>query len=141
MLDLESYIRFIVALGLVLGLIGGSAWLLKRYGFERTPKRKKHQGRRLQILETKAIDTRHRLVLISRDEVEHLVILGPGGESVIESGIKRPHDLDTTGQSPEDHEIPAPDIARRGGDLVELYNDGQNQTLRVQSKAGHGGEI
>ena len=141
MLDLESYIRFIAALGTVLALIGGSAWLLKRYGFERTPRRKKHHGRRLQILETKAIDTRHRLVLLSRDKIEHLVILGPAGESVIESGIKRPHDLDATGQSPGDHEIPAPDISGRGGDLVELYNDGQKPTVRVQSKAGHGGEV
>ncbi len=37
--------------------------------------------------------------------------------------------------------VPAPDISARGGDLVELYNDGQKPTVGVQSKAGHGGEV
>jgi flagellar protein FliO/FliZ len=32
---------------------------------------------------------RHRLILLRRDEVEHLVIVGPGSETVVESGIKR----------------------------------------------------
>jgi flagellar protein FliO/FliZ len=31
---------------------------------------------------------RHRLMLIRRDDVEHLVIVGPTSETVIERGIK-----------------------------------------------------
>jgi hypothetical protein len=35
-------------------------------------------------------------MLIRRDDVEHLVIVGPGSETVIESGIKRPETFATT---------------------------------------------
>ena len=76
-------------------------------------------------METRAIDTRHRLVLLSRDEVEHLVILGPHGESVIESGIKG--NSQQLPQSLEDHKPSASQADERGGDLVELYKEGQNR--------------
>ena len=33
---------------------------------------------------------RHKLMLIRRDDVEHLVIVGPTGETVVETGIKPP---------------------------------------------------
>ena len=87
MAELDTYLRFIFALIFVLGLIGGSAWLLKRFMLERGAPRKSRDNKRLEILETKIVDGRRKLVLLRRDSVEHLLILGPNQETVIESGI------------------------------------------------------
>ena len=49
---------------------------------------KRGKSRRLQIVEIAAIDSRRRVVLLRRDETEHLVLLGSGNDLVIESDIK-----------------------------------------------------
>ncbi len=45
-------------------------------------------GRRLDIVEQVSIDGRRRLVLIRRDDVEHLVMTGGPADVVIETGIQ-----------------------------------------------------
>lgn len=42
---------------------------------------------RLQVLDAAAVDTRRRLVLVRRDNVEHLIMIGGPTDIVIESGI------------------------------------------------------
>jgi flagellar protein FliO/FliZ len=84
-MDFDLYLRFALALILVLGLIALLAWLLRRFGMGV----KMTKGRRLGVTEVQMLGPRHRLMLIRRDDVEHLVIVGPASESVIESGIKR----------------------------------------------------
>ncbi|MCA0257814.1 MAG: flagellar biosynthetic protein FliO [Proteobacteria bacterium] len=44
--------------------------------------------KRLQVLDTVAIDARRRLVLIRRDQVEHLILIGGPSDVVIEADIK-----------------------------------------------------
>lgn len=44
---------------------------------------------RLQVLETTVVDARRRLLLIRRDEVEHLILIGGPADLVIESDIAR----------------------------------------------------
>jgi flagellar protein FliO/FliZ len=84
-MDFDLYIRFALALILVLGLIALLAWLLRRFGMGV----KMTKGRRrLDIVEVQMLGPRHRLMLIRRDDVEHLVVVGPNSEAVIESGIK-----------------------------------------------------
>lgn len=46
--------------------------------------------RRLKIVEMMPLGARHRMILVKRDNREHLVILGPAGETVVESGITAP---------------------------------------------------
>ena len=45
------------------------------------------QNSRLQVLETRSLDARHRLVLVRHDEAEHLLLLG-GTESQLLSTQK-----------------------------------------------------
>jgi flagellar protein FliO/FliZ len=78
-----SYIRFILALVLVLGLIGLLAYAARRLGF--AARSRTRGGRRLAISEILAIDARRRLVLLRRDNVEHLVLLGPTQDLLIET--------------------------------------------------------
>ena len=87
-MDLYGYAKFVLALIFVLGLIGLLATLARRLGFglpQAQPRR--GQDRRLALIEVLALDAKRRLVLVRRDNVEHLVILGHEGETVVETGI------------------------------------------------------
>jgi len=84
-MDLVDIVRFVLSFVVVIGLIGALAWLLRRYGAGRISAA---AGKgRLGVVEVTAIDARRRLVLIRRDRVEHLLLLGPTSETVIETGI------------------------------------------------------
>jgi len=39
------------------------------------------------VVETAFLGPKHRLVLVRRDDVEHLVLIGPNSNTVVESGI------------------------------------------------------
>ncbi len=87
-MELHDYIRFVAALAFVLGLMGGLALILKRLNLGNiamTPPDK----RRLKIIEILPLDPRRKAVLLARDGVEHLVILGGNGETVVETNIKK----------------------------------------------------
>jgi flagellar protein FliO/FliZ len=85
-MDFDLYLRFALALILVLGLITLLAWVLRRFGMGM----KLQKGRRLSVVEVQALGPRHRLILLRRDQVEHLVLVGPHSETVIENGIVAP---------------------------------------------------
>lgn len=83
-----GYLQFALALGFVLALIGVVAVLARRFGLGYAPRT---QGaRRLAIGEAIALDARHRLVLVRRDEVEHLLVLGPTAVTLVERDIAPP---------------------------------------------------
>jgi flagellar protein FliO/FliZ len=77
--------RYLGALLLVLALIGGAGYAARRFGVPGIAR--SVAERRLQIVETLMIGPRQRLYLLRRDGVEHLVLAGPDGASVIEAGI------------------------------------------------------
>lgn len=86
-MDATSYLRFFLALVVVIGLILAVTWVMKRLGVGQNQIGPMGRKRRLRTIETASIDARHRLVLFRRDAVEHLVLLGPTSTQVIESGI------------------------------------------------------
>jgi len=84
-MDLIDIGRYFAALLMVLALVGAAGLAMRRFGM---PGLVKPQGqRRLEIVETLAIGPRQKLVLLRRDDVEHLVLAGADGASVVESGI------------------------------------------------------
>lgn len=85
--DPSQYLRFVLSLGAVLALMLGGAWLLRRSGFAALARSSRHRGRRLAITEILPIDPRHRLVLVRRDNVEHLILMSEGRHLLIESAI------------------------------------------------------
>jgi flagellar protein FliO/FliZ len=91
-MDVSSYARFILALIVVLGLIFAVTWVMKRLGVGQNQLGALGRKRRLRTVESTSIDGRHRLVLVRRDTVEHLVLLGPTTSQVIETGIAAPSD-------------------------------------------------
>ena len=91
MADLDIYARFIFGLIFVLGLIGAFAWAARRFGLLPGAVRMAVKGnRRLSIVEVAGIDAKRRMVLVRRDDVEHLILLGSDSETVIERGITPP---------------------------------------------------
>ena len=89
-MDTLDYIKFVAALALVLGMMGGLALILKRLGLGNVgvlPADK----RRLKIVEILSIDPRRKALILRRDDKEHLVILGVNGETVVETDIERPN--------------------------------------------------
>jgi flagellar protein FliO/FliZ len=84
-MDLVDLARYFGALLLVLGMLG-CAWLVTRkYGVPGIVQRQ--AIRRLSIAESLMIGPRYKLLLVKRDNFEHLVLIGPQSASVIEKGI------------------------------------------------------
>jgi len=88
MIDTDLLLRFVVALALVLALIAGMAWIGRLYMTGRSRVGLGVKRRRLGVIEVLPLDGRARLVLLRRDDVEHLVLLGPNGATVIERDIR-----------------------------------------------------
>ncbi len=91
-MEFDVYLQFVLALVLVLALIGGLAWVARRFGLggQLTPNTGKSP--RLSVVEVKALDPRRKLVLLRRDACEHLVLLGPNQDLLLESAIQAPRD-------------------------------------------------
>ena len=81
------YVQAALALILVLGLIMALTWLLRRYGLGDGARSTLGRKKRLMTIESATVDARHRLVLVKRDNVEHLLLIGPGDSFVVEHGI------------------------------------------------------
>jgi flagellar protein FliO/FliZ len=88
-MDSANYLRFILSLVAVLGLIFGVLWVVRQRLPGVMSLRNKAAGRRLGIVESLTLDVKHRLVLVRRDDREHLLILGGGQPVVVESDCPR----------------------------------------------------
>lgn len=108
-MDLAEYAKFVAVLAFVIGLIAGFAWLVRRSGLlpSAMMKRKAGETARLRVREVLPLDAKRRLVLIQRDDVEHLLLLGVDGESVVERGI--------TGHA-DNHSVSGTDTVSGSGD-------------------------
>ena len=87
-MEATVYLQFFLAFVFVIGLIMGMAWLLRRFGLGDGASNTLGRKRRLSAVESTAIDARHRLFLIRRDDMEHLVLVGPNSSVVVENSIK-----------------------------------------------------
>jgi len=83
-------VQFFLAFVIVLGLIGATAWAVRRFGAGRLGG-VGTRGRqpRLAVVDYASVDGRRRLLLIRRDNVEHLVMIGGPTDVVVESNIVR----------------------------------------------------
>lgn len=77
------------ALGIVLVLIVIALWLLKLVG-KAGHRLGRANEKRLQVLETATVDGKRKVMIIRRDNVEHVILTGGPQDLVIESGIAVP---------------------------------------------------
>ncbi len=88
--DLPLPAKFFIAFVIVLALIGGVAWLVRRFGAGGlSASNARGRQTRLGVIEATAVDSRRRLVLVRRDNVEHLIMLGGPTDLVVEANIVR----------------------------------------------------
>ncbi|MCH7911025.1 MAG: FliO/MopB family protein [Candidatus Hydrogenedentes bacterium] len=82
-----TYLKFLMALVFVLGLIAVLAVIAKRFGLGNRGPLRRGKEKRLSVVETMPLDAKRRIVLVRRDDREHLIMLGAAGDLVIESDI------------------------------------------------------
>lgn len=87
-MDLIDFARYFGAMALVLGLLGVAALAARRYGIPGIAKA--DSLRRLAVSETLMLGPRYKLLLVRRDNAEHLILMGPGGATLLENGIPAP---------------------------------------------------
>src|SRR4051794_15471399 len=83
-------IKAVLALVVVIALVGIAAWAVRRFGGTRLGGGAA-RGRqpRLAVIEAASVDARRRLLLIRRDNTEHLLMIGGPSDIVIEPNIVR----------------------------------------------------
>ena len=86
----QSGLKVVLFVIVVLGLLALAFWLLRRFGGGRLVSGAT-RGRqpRLAVIDQATVDSRRRLVLIRRDNVEHLLIIGGPSDVVVEQNIVR----------------------------------------------------
>src|SRR5581483_9376889 len=89
-MELPLPAKFFIAFLVVLGLIGATAWIVRRFGADRLGGGSA-RGRqpRLAVIDAASVDSRRRLVLIRRDNIEHLLMIGGPSDLVVEPNIVR----------------------------------------------------
>ena len=103
--DLSSYLSYLLAFLFVLALIGIVAWLFKSL----TGGRNANSGgrlfggreKRIGVVQAASVDGRRKLILVRRDDKEHLIMVGGPVDMLIENGIEPP-DAQTLGSPRHD---------------------------------------
>jgi flagellar protein FliO/FliZ len=87
--EMPLAVRFFLAFLIVLGLIGAIAWALRRFGAGRFRDSARGRQPRLAVIDHASVDGRRRLILVRRDNVEHLLMIGGPTDVVVEPNIVR----------------------------------------------------
>jgi flagellar biogenesis protein FliO len=98
--------RFLLAaggVGLALLLLIIVLWVIRSRAPSPFVRGGRNRQPRLQVLDAAAVDARRRLVLVRRDDVEHLIMIGGPSDIVIESRI-----LPVAAEQPESADRPQP---------------------------------
>src|SRR5882672_5861374 len=87
--ELPTPVNFVIAFAFVLLLIGAAAWLVRRFGSTRIDAAARGRQPRLAVIDSAAVDGRRKLVIVRRDNVEHLLMIGGPSDVVVETNIVR----------------------------------------------------
>lgn len=82
----NTILTMILALGIVLVLIVLAVWFLKLVSSV-SGNAARGRNRRLAVVDTLALDQKRQLIIVRRDDVEHLILTGGPHDLVVETGI------------------------------------------------------
>ena len=82
----NTILTMILALGIVLVLIVLAVWFLKLIS-NVSGNAARGRNRRLAVVDTLALDQKRQLIIVRRDNVEHLILTGGPHDLVVEAGI------------------------------------------------------
>ena len=87
---MDNKIWVFVALLIVLVLIGAAAWLVRKFSSGNAGAgANRSRMPRLAVIDAAAVDNRRKLVIVRRDNVEHLIMIGGPTDVVVEPNIQR----------------------------------------------------
>ncbi len=88
-MELPLLVKFVVSFAIVLLLIGAAALLVRKFGGKALVRGAAQRGRqpRLAVVDTAKVDSRRSLVIVRRDNVEHLLLIGGPTDVLVESNI------------------------------------------------------
>ena len=114
-MELPLPVKLILAFIIVLVLIAIATWIFRRIGGNRlgTTTARGRQPR-LAVIDAAAVDGRRRLVLVRRDNVEHLMMIGGPTDVVIEQNIVRA--VPVTAPREQSGQRPSEPMARGSGE-------------------------
>src|ERR1700751_1724916 len=87
--EMPLAVRFFVAFLVVLGVIGAIWWTVRRFGSGRLGSSARGRQPRLAVIDYASVDNRRRLILVRRDNIEHLLMIGGPSDIVVEPNIVR----------------------------------------------------
>jgi hypothetical protein len=122
-------LTFFFAFVVVLALIGVVAWLIRRFASNRLGANTQ-RGRmpRLAVIDAAAVDGRRRLVLVRRDNVEHLLMIGGPSDIVVEPNIVRA--APGRDQLPPRPAVASPEMQPRVAPLPDSTSWGDGEAAR-----------
>lgn len=85
---LAQGMALVISLAVVLVLFGLFIMILKRLTLARSVNGRSRQPR-IAVMDSAAVDARRRLILIRRDNIEHLILVGGPSDVVVEQNIVR----------------------------------------------------
>ncbi|MGE0210241.1 MAG: hypothetical protein AB7S41_00935 [Parvibaculaceae bacterium] len=147
-MEFGPYVNYAVAAAIVLALLLIAMFVLRAVG----GRVRARQGSRLSISEYQEVDKQRHLVLVRRDGVEHLLMIGGPQDVVIEtgivsSGVAAPAPQFDPGRLPPVHELrQAPVMARaepeeprpvplRAAPRPAVFGDRPPEPVRQQQRA------
>lgn len=93
-MDLETIILGVAASLFVIAVVALLVWAFRTFflGKSSSANFLRPREKRLGVVEWASVDGKRKLLLVRRDDVEHLLIIGGPVDVVVETGIKgRPH--------------------------------------------------
>ncbi len=142
----NSILTVLFALGAVLVLIVLGVWLLKLL-FNVSGNAVRGRNRRLAVVDTLALDQKRQLVIIRRDNVEHLILTGGPQDMVVETGIpvveaapEQPSRRPVPSVPARRPAAPAPVTATQVEPTVAPVTAAPGTVLEQLQRAGHTGE-
>jgi len=91
-----DYTQAFLALMFVLALIGLLTMVARRFGYGSPTPTIGHKNKRVHIVEVTQLDAKRRLVLVRRDDREHLLLLGHDREQIVEADITTTNSAQST---------------------------------------------
>lgn len=82
----NTILNAVFALGIVLVLILFGLWVMKFF-LSASSNMTRGRNRRLTVVESVQIDARHKVTILRRDNVEHVIMTGGAQDVVLETGI------------------------------------------------------
>ncbi len=137
------FLQVVVTIAVVLGLIAALYWVARRYSAGALGRLGRGRVPRLAVVDAAAVDGRRQLVLVRRDNVEHLILIGGPSDVIVEQGIQRRRrqpgeqpgtsaDAATPPQ-PENPPIPFPQPARSAAANTQIFSAPARRVASAQS--------